>query len=316
MPNTFNMKTLFLALLAAGSSVCTMAQSAPNRSALPDNRVQVKAYMNLKDSRSLSLQGEVIYLKNDSVTSTLKAKWNGAVEVIKADGRTIDVAVSEEIVENMIIYSDLVADIFSGQSGNEFVVKMDKLGNITEVVGLAELMEVYVEKKERDKKAGEKMGKEERVAFVDTLKAELTRNSRLEGSIKEYAKNFLGIYGKVVPTNSDTVRDKVKIDAKRFFSQATKNIDADYKQYISDVKPGKFTLNEEYQYIYKAMDEFLVAFGDEVGTVGAVTKVVDLIQTQFDSKTGWPVKLYEELTVTKGPYKVIYKWNVRWVKDK
>lgn len=292
-----------------------LSTSAFAQKSAGDGPITVKPYWTKGDGRTLAFTGEVIYSIKDSITSTLKAKWEGGVEVFDADGRTMTVGISEQIVENKITFNDLMADVEFGQQATEVVVRMDKAGKITAVENFEDIRKEFVEGKEKDHKSEvKKLSKEDKTAYTDSLNNALLKDDMFKQMLIAYSQNYLSLFGKTVPAAGDTVKADATIETKRFFAEATKDVTAKSTCYINDVKGTKFTYNEVYNYTYKAMEDFLVGFKDRV-TDGETT-VKDHIATTFDTKVGWQQKITEELTISNGKYKVVYKWSVKFNKDK
>lgn len=322
-PKLAKVNKKLILFLSLGLSLQAMAQApkaapAPAKAQqVPENMTVIKPYFTLADTRTLQFQGEVTYYVNDTAVNTLKAKWDGSMEVVAADGKLASVSILEAVVENKITYNDLLADIEAGREVTEYVVSMDKAGKLIDVVNLVEVQGTYIQDKERDLKAeGKKMDKEEKQAMVDSLKNSLAKNDMLKKSIFAYARNFVGMYGKMIPTNGDTIKDMVAMDSRRYFASATKSVDANQKLWLSDVKGPKFNINEVIEYDYPAMVDFLVNIKSKDPVFEENTHVKNTYITAYDNKVGWPLKINEELVVTNGKYKVVYKWAVKLNKDK
>ncbi len=277
-----------------------------------------KPYWVIGDGRTLQFQGDVTYFVNDTAIGTTKAKWDGNIEVLASDGKVMSVGIVERVVDDMIAYNDLLADLTEYVDNSDYVIKMDKNGQILGVENFDALKKMFVEQKSRDLKEGGKVSKADKQQFADSVEQALVKNDRLRNSVVAYAENFLDIYGKVVPatTNMDTVRNMTSVNTRRYFSQATKNIDANQIMYLSEVKGPKFTLNESMEYDYAGMQDFLVNINVKDPVFEQNTHVKDFISTIYDAKLGWPQKITEELTVTNGKYKVVYKWAVKFNKEK
>lgn len=277
----------------------------------------VKPFWVIGDGRILNFQGEVIYMEKDSVVSTLKAKWNGAIEVMQADGKSYSVMIVESVVDDKITFNDLLADVAAPLEETEYTIKIDKGGNFLGVDNLEFVKENYLIDKEKEYRAeNKKVSKEDKQLFMDSLSQSIVKNDVLKNSILAYGKNFFDIYGKLVPSNTDTIHKSTVVNTKRYFAQATKNVDADLTMYLSDIKGPKFTLNEVFEYSYAGMQDFLTDIKVKDPVFEANTSVKDQVTTIYDSKLGWPQKISEELVITNGKYKVIYKWAVKFAKEK
>ncbi len=277
----------------------------------------IKPYWVNGDSRILQFTGEVSYFQKDSLISTDKAKWEGATEVVAADGKTFSVSIVESIVDNKITYNDLLADVEAPQENTDYVFKMDKTGKVLGIDNFDDVKALYIANKEKDLKAEKgKISKEEKQLFVDSLTQALMKGDMFKLSIQAYVRNFYDIYGKMIPKDTARVSNMTEVNTKRYFAAATKGVDANQTLYISEVKGPKFTLNEILEYSYPGMQDFLVGIKVKDPVFEDNTQVRDHIMTVYDSKLGWPQKITEELVITNGKYKVVYKWSVKFAKEK
>jgi len=314
-------KLLFVGVSLLGlTAIAQPTPSKPGQSTkLREGITMMKPYWVLGESREVAVAAECITMIKDSLVNNKKAKWDGQMEIVAADGKTSSVSITERVVENGTFISDLVEKISTQSDVINVVVKMDKTGKIIGVDNLQEVQDKFIEDEEKFQRSeGRKFNKEEKIAFTDSIKGSFEEDNRLKMVLINYARNFLNIYGKEIPSNADTLTQEVEIDPKRFFAQATKKVKANSKVYqLEAIKGSKFTVEEVLDYRYDGFAEWILANKKLKNPVlEEATWVTDKISTTYDTKVHWPQRINEELTIRNGKYKLIVKWSVKFNKPK
>ncbi len=320
--NFIRLKTVFATLLAF-TCLHLSAQVKPERPPRPEaprpkaGFTVLKPYWVLGDNREIAMQSDITVMIGDSVVSNEKAKWDGSIEVTKADGKNLWVSIDQTLVDGQLEFNDVVKKMNRGNKTSSFEVVLDKTGVILGVESYEEVRAKFIADWEKfEQEEFGKLSKEEKFSLADSLTQALDNKSMFKRVLMAYARNFIGIYGREIPTNTDTTTAAVELDPKRFFAEASKTIPANSVMYLSDIKGTKFTFNEELSYRYDGLREWILQSKITNPILEEATTVSDKSQTVYDGKVHWPQKINEEIEVKNGKYRILIKWSVKFNKPK
>lgn len=276
--------------------------------------LSIKPYWETGDSRDLFVTTETFVYRNDTLISTSKGKWEGAVETLSRTNKDFTVSFVQSYSEADTNQHPFVKSLLKDMEHIEIVFMMDKKGIPVSVVNLAELKESYLDNLSDDLKPVFKgMKKAEVEQYLDSLEKNVD-NAGFEKAFLDHVSLFQNLYGYDYPTTGNSSEELPGITCSRI-ACLQGPLDAVITRSVTEQKGTKYTAVATYTYNESQLPELMASLvPDPKESSFGKAKVTEVYTIAYDAKNGWPSRKTEETIVVYGPFKYVIKQSYRFAK--